>query len=67
MKTNNQGTNSPSSKPNPKVSQSGGKRMENKDNLDHRGNEEQEFKGDDSTHNTKETKKDHLKKKEDSK
>lgn len=37
-----------------KASQSGGKRVENKDNLDSRQNEEQDFKGDDVTHNKKE-------------
>ena len=31
-------------------------RPENKDNLDHREGEEQDFKGDDVTHNKKETK-----------
>ena len=31
-------------------------RPENKDNLDSRKNEEQDFKGDDVTHNKKETK-----------
>lgn len=35
------------------ASQSGGKRPENKDNLDSRENEEQDFKGDDTTHNKK--------------
>ena len=41
----------------------GKKRAENKDNLDHRGNEEQDFKGYDITHNEKETKEKHLKQK----
>ena len=41
----------------------GNKRAENKDNLDHRGNEEQDFKGSDLTHNKKETKEKHLKEK----
>ena len=35
---------------------------ENKDNLDSRKNEEQDFKGSDTTHNSKETKSKHLKK-----
>ena len=36
---------------------------ENKDNLDSRKNEEQDFKGDDITHNRKSTKENHLHKK----
>lgn len=40
-------------------------RPENKDNLDSRKNEEQDFKGDDVTHNEKETKENHLKEKKD--
>lgn len=36
-------------------------RPQNKDDMDSRANEEQDFKGDDVTHNTKETKKDHHK------
>lgn len=39
------------------------KRPENKDNLDHREGEEQTAKGDDVTHNKKETKEHHLKEK----
>lgn len=38
------------------------KRAENKDNLDSRKNEEFQFKGDDVTHNHKDTKEDKLKK-----
>jgi hypothetical protein len=38
---------------------------QNKDNLDSRANEEQDTKGDDITHNKKETKRDHLKDEED--
>ena len=38
-------------------------RPEIRDNLDSRENEEQNFKGDDITHNKKETKVKHLKKK----
>jgi hypothetical protein len=41
----------------------GKKRAENKDDLDHRKNEEQDFKGDDLTHNSKQTKEKHLQKK----
>ena len=37
-------------------------RPENKDDLDSRKNEEQDFKGDDITHNRKEIKTKHLKK-----
>ena len=37
-------------------------RPEIRDNLDHREGEEQMDKGDDTTHNEKETKEDHLKK-----
>ena len=39
------------------------RRPEIRDNLDHREGEEQQTKGDDVTHNTKETKKEHLKEK----
>jgi len=39
------------------------KTVENKDNIDSRKNEEQDFKGNDSTHNQKETKAKHLKQK----
>lgn len=38
-------------------------RPEIRDDLDHREGEEQVKKGDDTTHNEKETKEDHLKKK----
>jgi hypothetical protein len=54
MKTNNQNPNVQNARTNPHVSQSGGKRPENKDNLDSREGEEQETKGDDVTHNKKE-------------
>lgn len=40
-------------------------RPENKDDLDSRQSEEFDFKGDDMTHNKKDTKKDKLKKNED--
>ena len=46
-----------------RVNVKGKKRAENKDNLDHRCNEEQDFKGNDITHNEKETKDKHLKQK----
>ncbi len=55
MKTSNQNVNVKNTRTNPHVSQSGGKRPENKDNLDSREGEEQEEKGDDVTHNKKET------------
>jgi hypothetical protein len=61
MKSPNQRPDTNNSRSNAKASQSGGKRPENKDNLDHRGNEEQEKKGGDVTHNKKATKKSHLK------
>lgn len=63
MKTQNPNQNPNNVRQNPDVSKSGGKRPENKDDLDSRKNEEQEYKGDDVTHNEKETKEDHLKKK----
>lgn len=53
MKTNNQNQNVQNVRTNPHASQSGGKRPENKDNLDSREGEEQEDKGDDVTHNEK--------------
>lgn len=40
------------------------KRAEIRDDLDHREGEEQDTKGDDVTHNKKETKREHLKKKD---
>ena len=51
--TNNQNTRFNKNKPSPEI----------RDNLDHREGEEQMDKGDDTTHNEKETKEDHLKKK----
>lgn len=56
MKTTNQDHHSNNMRNNPRASQSGGKRPENKDNLDSRENEEQDNKGDDVTHNHKEVK-----------
>jgi hypothetical protein len=56
MKTTNQNQSVKNVRTNKSASQSGGKRPENKDNLDSRENEEQDFKGDDTTHNTKEVK-----------
>jgi len=53
MKTENQNPAAQNVRNNPHASQSGGKRPENKDNLDSRKNEEQDFKGDDVTHNRK--------------
>ena len=56
MKTQNhdQNVNAHNARTNAHVSQSGGKRPENKDNLDSRANEEQDNKGNDVTHNEKE-------------
>lgn len=56
MKAQNPNRSAQNTRTNPKVSQSGGKRVENKDNLDSRSGEEQDFKGDDVTHNERETK-----------
>ncbi len=61
MKTNNQNQNAQNVRTNPHASQSGGKRPENKDNLDSRVNEEQNFKGNDVTHNQKDVKSAHKK------
>lgn len=58
MKTTNQNQNVRNTRTNPNISQSGGKRVENKDNLDARTGEEQDFKGGDVTHNRKEVKSD---------
>lgn len=60
MKTNNQNNNVQNVRTKAAASQSGGKRPENKDNLDHREGEEQDDKGGDVTHNEKEV---HSKKK----
>ncbi len=56
MKTGNQDLRPNNMRKNPHASQSGGKRVENKDNLDSRANEEQDDKGNDTTHNKKEVK-----------
>ena len=48
---------------NPRQNPNSGKKPEIRDDLDSRQNEEQEFKGDDVTHNEKETKEHHLKEK----
>jgi hypothetical protein len=58
MKSNN----GPQSKP--QTTQSKQKAPENKDNLDSRKNEEQDFKGSDVTHNKKATRKDGMKEKD---
>jgi len=55
MKTHNQNQEVKNVRTNAHASESGGKRPENKDNLDSRKNEEQDTKGDDVTHNEKET------------
>ena len=62
MRTNNQNQSVKNVRTNSKVSESGGRRPENKDNLDSRSGEEQDFKGGDITHNKRETKEDKLKK-----
>lgn len=46
-------TNTTRPQPQPKQAGPAVKRPENKDNLDSREGEEQEFKGDDTTHNQK--------------
>lgn len=56
MRTQNPNQHPNNVRTNPKVSQSGGKRPETRDDLDSRSGEEQEYKGDDVTHNRKETK-----------
>ena len=58
MRTQNPNQHPNNVRNNPDVSQSGGKRPENKDNLDSRKNEEQNNKGHDVTHNEKDTKED---------
>jgi hypothetical protein len=63
MKNQNPDQTANNTRTNPNVSQSGGKRIENKDNLDSRSGEEQEDKGDDVTHNKRKTKEDKQKKK----
>jgi hypothetical protein len=62
MKTQNPNQHPNNVRTNPKASQSGGKRPENKDNMDSRSGEEQDFKGDDVTHNKRETKEEKQKK-----
>lgn len=62
MKTQNPNQNPNNVRKNPDASQSGGKRPENKDNMDSRSGEEQELKGDDVTHNKRETKEEKQKK-----
>ncbi len=56
MKTNDQNKGASNVRTNAHASQSGGKRPENKDNLDSRKNEEQDDKGEDVTHNEKDVK-----------
>jgi hypothetical protein len=62
MKQNNLNPNSNNPAANPGVKNTKG-RPDVRDNLDSRKNEEQNFKGDDVTHNAKETKENNLKKK----
>lgn len=56
MKRKDQDLNVRNTRMNPAASQSGGKRVENKDNLDARTGEEQENKGSHVTHNHKDVK-----------
>ncbi|HXS56716.1 MAG TPA: hypothetical protein VN726_11375 [Hanamia sp.] len=58
--SNKQNNQSQNLKPGP---QSNSKRPDERSHLDSRANEEQDFKGDDTTHNKKETEKGKLKKK----
>lgn len=62
MRTNNQNQSVKNVRHNSKASESGGRRPENKDNLDNRSGEEQDFKGGDVTHNKRETKEEKQKK-----
>lgn len=62
MKNQNPNQTANNTRTNPNVSQSGGKRVENKDNLDSRSGEEQDDKGNDITHNHRETKEEKQKK-----
>ncbi|PZF74735.1 hypothetical protein [Taibaiella soli] len=57
MRRTNQNREIKNVRHNAHASQSGGRRPENKDNLDSRANEEQDDKGGDTTHNVKETRK----------
>jgi hypothetical protein len=61
MKNVNQNPNNPRANPD---TRSNNARPDVRDNLDSRKNEEQDFKGDDVTHNEKENKGEKLKKKE---
>ncbi|MCW3110587.1 MAG: hypothetical protein JWQ09_5093 [Segetibacter sp.] len=60
--SNNQNRNASNTQPNP-ANTGKGSRPDVRDNLDSRKNEEQEFKGDDVTHNEKDNKEDKSKKK----
>lgn len=55
MKAHNNSQKQATPKLNPKISQAGAHRPENKDNLDSRKNEEWQKKDDDITHNEKKT------------
>ena len=59
----NSSTSQNNNRQNPAASSAAPKRPEIRDNLDSRKGEEQDDKGEDVTHNEKETKKDKLKKK----
>ena len=67
MKSNNNSNNRPQNTTPPKQGplNNNKQRPEIRDNLDHREGEEQHTKGDDTTHNKKETKENHLKNKKD--
>ena len=56
MKRKDQDPNVRNTRTNAAASQSGGKRVENKDNLDSRAGEEQENKGSNVTHNRRDVK-----------
>jgi hypothetical protein len=63
MKNPNSNKTSSSTKAAMPRAQGNRQRPENKDNLDHREGEENDMKGDDVTHNKKQTKAKHLKEK----
>ncbi len=62
MKNTNLNQNKETQKINPRHARSEGQRPDTRDDLDSRKNEEQDIKGDDITHNEKDTKADNRKK-----
>lgn len=62
MKNSRLNQNKDVQKINPRTARSEGQRPDTRDNLDSRKNEEWEIKGDDITHNRKDTRADKLKK-----